>query len=102
LHSNVGSFTLHPSKLWLLNDLSGSAAARNPRAGRHGGYRIFPLVRELGFEVWMDDPAEIKAKRVKKQKYDREDARLLLRLMRESNLARSFEPRPRAAISLRL
>ena len=31
------------------------------------------------------DPAEIKAKRVKKQKYDREDARLLLRLMRENN-----------------
>ena len=39
------------------------------------------LLAELGFEVWMGDPAEIKAKRVKKQKYDREDARLLLRLM---------------------
>ena len=36
------------------------------------------LLAELGFEVWMGDPAEIKAKRVKKQKYDREDARLLL------------------------
>jgi hypothetical protein len=33
----------------------------------------------------MGDPAEIKAKRVKKQKFDREDARLLLRLMRENN-----------------
>jgi hypothetical protein len=32
------------------------------------------LLAELGFEVWMGDPAEIKAKRVKKQKYDREDA----------------------------
>ena len=42
------------------------------------------LLAELGFEVWMGDPAEIKAKRVKKQKYDREDARLLLRLMRDS------------------
>ena len=30
------------------------------------------LLAELGFEVWMGDPAEIKAKRVKKQKYDRE------------------------------
>src|SRR5438128_695882 len=39
------------------------------------------LLAELGFEVWMGDPAEIKAKRVKKQKFDREDARLLLRLM---------------------
>jgi len=39
-----------------------------------------PLVRaaaaELGFELWIGDPAEIKAKRVKKQKFDREDARL--------------------------
>jgi hypothetical protein len=34
------------------------------------------LLAELGFEVWMGDPAEIKAKRVKKQKFDREDARL--------------------------
>jgi len=43
------------------------------------------LLAELGFEVWMGDPAEIKAKRVKKQKYDREDARLLRRLMLENN-----------------
>jgi len=42
------------------------------------------LLGELGFELWIGDPAEIKAKRVKKQKYDREDARLLLRLMRAS------------------
>ena len=43
------------------------------------------LLAELGFEVWIGDPAEIKAQRVKKQKYDREDARLLLRLMKEDN-----------------
>ena len=43
------------------------------------------LLAELGFEIWMGDPAGIKAKRVKKQKFDREDARLLLRLMRENN-----------------
>jgi len=40
------------------------------------------LLAELGFELWIGDPAEIKAKRVKKQKYDREDG-LLLRLLRE-------------------
>jgi transposase len=34
------------------------------------------LLAELGFEVWIGDPAEIKTKRVKKQKTDREDARL--------------------------
>jgi len=45
------------------------------------------LLAELGFEVWMGDLAEIKAKRVKKQKFDREDARLLLRLMRETTSA---------------
>ena len=43
------------------------------------------LLAELGFELWIGDPAEIKAKRVKKQKFDREDARRLLRLLRENN-----------------
>ena len=28
------------------------------------------LLAELGFELWIGDPAEIKAKRVKKRKYD--------------------------------
>src|SRR5258706_3482757 len=40
------------------------------------------------------DPAEIKAKRVKKQKFDREDARLLLRLMRENNSPQIWVPGP--------
>jgi transposase len=31
------------------------------------------LLAELGFELWIGDPAEIKAKRVKKQKNDRHD-----------------------------
>jgi transposase len=43
------------------------------------------LLAELGFELWIGDPAEIKAKRAKRQKFDREDARLLLRLLRENN-----------------
>src|SRR5467141_883793 len=52
------------------------------------------LLAELGFEVWIGDPAEIKAKRVKKRKTDREDARLLLRLMRENNFPRIWVPDP--------
>jgi hypothetical protein len=36
------------------------------------------LLAELGCELWMGHPAEIKAKRVKKQKTDRKDAELLL------------------------
>src|ERR1700678_1469672 len=43
------------------------------------------LLADLGFELWIGDPAEIKAKRVKKQKFDREDARLLRRLMLQNN-----------------
>src|SRR6516164_9735472 len=50
------------------------------------------LLAELGFELWIGDPAEIKAKRVKKQKFDREDARLLLRLMRENNFPHIWVP----------
>jgi transposase len=38
------------------------------------------LLAELGFEVWIGDAAKIKTKRVRKQKTDREDARLMLRL----------------------
>jgi uncharacterized lipoprotein YmbA len=43
------------------------------------------LLAELGFELWMGHAAEIKSRRVKKQKTDRKDAQLLLRLMREEN-----------------
>ena len=50
------------------------------------------LLAELGFELWIGDPAEIKAKRVKKQKFDREDARLLLRLLREHNFPQIWVP----------
>jgi transposase len=50
------------------------------------------LLAELGFELWIGDPAEIKAKRVNKQKFDREDARLLLRLLRENNFPQIWIP----------
>jgi hypothetical protein len=44
-----------------------------------GGFsRWFERLRaELGFELWIGDPAEIQAKRVKKQKTDRKDSELL-------------------------
>jgi transposase len=50
------------------------------------------LLAALGVELWIGDPAEIKAKRIKKQKTDRNDARLLLRLMREDNFPRVWVP----------
>jgi transposase len=52
------------------------------------------LLAELGFELWIGDPAEIKTRRVKKQKTDRRDAQLLLRLMREDNFPRIWVPSP--------
>jgi len=52
------------------------------------------LLAELGFELWIGDPAEIKAKRVKKQKFDREAARLLRRLMLENNIPQIWIPSP--------
>ena len=52
------------------------------------------LLAELEFELWIGDPAEIKTKRVKKQKTDRKDAQLLLRLMLEDNFPRIWVPSP--------
>ena len=46
------------------------------------------LLAELGLELWNGNPAEIKAKRVKKQKTDCNDARHLRRLMLEHNFPR--------------
>src|SRR6516162_7665314 len=36
------------------------------------------LLEELHFELWIEDPLEIRATRVRKQKTDRHDAQLLL------------------------
>jgi transposase len=44
--------------------------------------------------LWIGDPATIQTKRVKKRKFDREDARLLLRLLREDNFPRIWVPSP--------
>ena len=38
------------------------------------------LLAELQFELWMGDAAEIRTKRVRKQKTDRQDVQLILRL----------------------
>ena len=52
------------------------------------------LLGELGIELWIGDAAEIKTKRVRKQKTDREDARLMLRLLRGNNFPRIWVPSP--------
>jgi transposase len=50
------------------------------------------LLRELGFELWIGDAAEIRTKRVRKQKTDRQDAQLLLRLMMENRFPQIWVP----------
>ena len=46
------------------------------------------LLGNLQFELWIGDAAEIRTKRVRKQKTDRQDAQLLLRLLREDRFPR--------------
>ena len=50
------------------------------------------LLHELGFELWIGDAAEIRTKRVRKQKTDRQDAQLLLQLMLENRFPRIWVP----------
>ena len=50
------------------------------------------LLAELQYELWVGDPAQIRAKRVRKYKNDREDARLLLKLLVEDRFPRVWVP----------
>src|SRR5450755_5030065 len=52
------------------------------------------LLAELGFELWIGNPSEIKAARVRKQKNDRLDAQLLLKLLVEDRFPRIWVPSP--------
>jgi transposase len=52
------------------------------------------LLAELKFELWIGDPARIKAARVRKQKTDRQDAQLLLRLLIEDRFPQIWVPSP--------
>jgi transposase len=52
------------------------------------------LLAELGFEVWIGDPAEIRTRRAKNQKTDRKDAELLLKLIREDRFPQIWVPSP--------
>ncbi len=52
------------------------------------------LLAELSIELWIGDAAKIKTKRVRKQKTDRQDAQLLLRLLLEDTFPRVWVPSP--------
>jgi transposase len=50
------------------------------------------VLAELHFELWMGDAAEIGSQRVRKQKTDRQDAQLILRLLLEDRFPRIWVP----------
>src|ERR1700756_447142 len=50
------------------------------------------LLAELQIELWIGDAAEIRAKRVREKKTDREDARHILRLLVEDRFPRIWVP----------
>src|SRR5271156_1567943 len=50
------------------------------------------LLGELQFELWIGDAAEIRTKRVRKQKTDRQDAQLLLKLLMEDRFPQISVP----------
>ena len=50
------------------------------------------LLVELNFELWIGDAAEIRAKRVRKQKTDRQDAQHILRLLLEGRFPQIWVP----------
>ena len=52
------------------------------------------LLAELGFELWVGDPAEISARRVRKQRNDRRDAEHILKLLMEDRFPKIWTPSP--------
>jgi transposase len=51
------------------------------------------LLSELQIELWIGDAAEIRTRRVRKQKTDRQDAQLILKLMLKDDFPQSWENR---------
>src|SRR6202045_1933687 len=50
------------------------------------------LLAELNIELWIGDAAEIRTRRVRKQKTDRQDAQLILKLMLEDRFPQIWVP----------
>src|SRR6202142_841700 len=50
------------------------------------------LVAELQFELWIGDAADIRTRRVRKQKKDRQDAQMILRLLLEDRFPKIWVP----------
>src|SRR6516164_8233410 len=60
------------------------------------------LLGELGFELWVGDPGQIRAKQVKKQKNDRLDAEHILKLLMKDDFPRLWEVCPDFCVNARV
>jgi transposase len=72
-----------------------AAAGKRVRVGMEasGHARWFErLLAELNFELWIGDAAVIRTKRVRKQKTDRQDAQLILKLMLKDDFPQIWVP----------
>jgi transposase len=74
-------------------ELAGQAVQVRVGMEASGHARWFErLMGELGIELWIGDAAEIRTKRVRKQKTDRQDAQLILKLMLKDDFPRIWVP----------
>jgi transposase len=72
-----------------------AAANQKVRVGMEGSGHarwLERLLAELQFELWIGDAAEIRTKRVRKQKTDGQDAQLILRLLLEDRFPQIWVP----------
>jgi len=71
--------------------LAGQKVRVGMEASGHGRW-FERLVAELQFELWIGDAADIRTRRVRKQKTDRQDAQLILRLLLEDRFPKIWVP----------
>ena len=71
--------------------LAGKKVRVGMEASGHAGW-FERLLAELRFELRIGDAAEIHSKRVRKQKTDRQDARLILQLLLENRFPQIWVP----------
>jgi transposase len=80
-------------KVLFYRDLGAQGAALRLGMEASGHARWFArLLGELRFELWIGDAAEIRTKRVRKQKTDRQDAELILQLLLEDRFPQIWVP----------
>jgi len=71
--------------------LTGQKVRVGMEASGHGRW-FERLMGELQIELWIGDAAEIRTKRVRKQKTDRQDAQLILKLMLKDDFPKIWVP----------